>query len=105
MCKVDFNMMIPASFPQKPPYVRIINRNPEFIVEDFYRPLQSPSDIKSYILNDRLNEIKTWDQNKSIVTLRFIQVNVIIECYDLLRNKFPFSKNGTNNSTMQNVLI
>ena len=60
-------MMIPANFPIKPPYVRIINRNPEFVVDDYYRPLQSPSDQKSYILNERLNEIKTWDQNKSIV--------------------------------------
>lgn len=62
-------MMIPANFPVKPPYVRIINRNPDFIVDDFYRALQSPSDQKSYILNERLNEIKTWDQNKSIVIL------------------------------------
>lgn len=69
MCKVDYNMMIPAGFPQKPPYVRIINRNPDFIVDDFYRPLQSPSDNKSYILNERLNEIKYWDQSKSIVLL------------------------------------
>lgn len=60
-------MMIPANFPQKPPYVRIINRNPDFIVDDFYRPLQSPSDTKSYILNERLNEVKFWDQSKSIV--------------------------------------
>jgi len=48
-------MMIPANFPQKAPYVRIINRNPDFIVDDFYRPLQSPSDQKSYILNEKLN--------------------------------------------------
>ena len=62
ICKVDYNMMIPANFPQKPPYVRIVNRNPEFIVDDFYRQLQSPSDNKSYILNERLNEVKYWDQ-------------------------------------------
>lgn len=63
-------MMIPANFPQKPPYVRIINRNPDFIVDDFYQPLQSPSDNKSYILNERLNEIKFWDPSKSIVKLK-----------------------------------
>lgn len=62
--------MIPANFPQKPPYVRIINRNPDFIVDDFYQPLQSPSDNKSYILNERLNEIKFWDPSKSIVKLK-----------------------------------
>jgi hypothetical protein len=60
--------MIPANFPAKAPYFRIINRNPSFVVDDFYRPLRSPSDQNSYILNERLNEIKTWDQSKSIVT-------------------------------------
>lgn len=60
--------MIPVNFPQKSPYVRIVNRNPDFIVDDFYKPLQSPSDPKSYILNERLNEIKYWDPSKSIVT-------------------------------------
>lgn len=67
ICKVDYNMMIPAQFPQRPPYVRIVNRNPDFIVDDFYRPLQSPSDTKSYILNERLNEVRNWDSSKSIV--------------------------------------
>ncbi len=43
--------MIPNDFPKKAPYVRIINRNPEFKVDDFYLSLQSPSDPKSYILN------------------------------------------------------
>ena len=43
--------MIPNGFPKKAPYVRIINRNPDFIVDDFYKPLQSPNDQKSYILN------------------------------------------------------
>lgn len=65
-------MMIPANFPQKPPYVRIVNRNPDFIVDDFYRPLQSPSDNKSFILNERLNEVKQWDSTKSIVLLFLI---------------------------------
>lgn len=43
--------MIPSGFPKKPPYVRIINRNTEYIVDDFYKSVQSPSDQKSYILN------------------------------------------------------
>jgi hypothetical protein len=64
-------MMIPYGFPQKAPYVRIINRNSEFIVDDFYKSLQSPNDPKSYILNEKLNEIKYWDPSKSIVSLFF----------------------------------
>jgi len=59
--------MIPNIFPKKAPYVRIINRNPDFIVDEYYKTLQSPNDQKSYILNDRLNEIRTWDPSKSIV--------------------------------------
>lgn len=47
--------MIPNEFPKKPPYVRIINRNPDFKVDDFYLPLKSPNDPKSYILNQKLN--------------------------------------------------
>ena len=84
--------MVPASFPKKAPYVRIINRNTDFMVDEFYRPLVSPNDPKSYILNDRLNQSRTWDMNKSIVLFFISKVNVIIESYDLLRNKFPFSK-------------
>lgn len=51
VCKVDYNMMIPNGFPKKAPYVRIINKNSEFIVDSFYVSVQSPSDTKSYILN------------------------------------------------------
>jgi hypothetical protein len=32
-----------------------------------------------------------------------LKVNVIIECYDLLRNRFPFSKSG-GKSIFQNVV-
>lgn len=55
MCKVDYNMMLPNGYPKKAPYVRIVNRNHDFIVDDFYKHVQSPSDPKSYILNDKLN--------------------------------------------------
>jgi hypothetical protein len=33
--------MIPNNFPRKPPLVRIINRNPEYIVDPHYKDLQS----------------------------------------------------------------
>lgn len=50
-CKVDFNMMLPSDYPRSPPYVRIVNRNPEYRVDPFYQSLQSKSDKSSYILN------------------------------------------------------
>jgi hypothetical protein len=50
-CKVDFNMMMPNDYPRSAPYVRIVNRNPEYLVDPFYQSLQSKSDKSSYILN------------------------------------------------------
>lgn len=78
-------MMLPSGYPKKAPYVRIINRNAEYNVDNFYKDLKSPTDPKSFILNSKLNEISKWDPSKSLV-------NVIIESQDLLRNHFPFLK-------------
>lgn len=69
VCKVDYNMMIPKAFPKKPPYVRIINRNSEYVVDPFYKSLRSPTDPKSFILNEKLKEVKTWNETKSIVNI------------------------------------
>lgn len=68
-CKVDYNMMLPSAFPRKPPYVRIINKNPEHIVDDFYKDLRSPTDPKSFILNSKLTQIQTWNEGSSIVNI------------------------------------
>lgn len=83
--KVDFNMMIPNDYPRVSPFVRIVNRNPEYNVDSFYKPLKSNTDPSSYILNPKLNTVTGWAPNSSLV-------NVIIECYNMLRNCFPFSK-------------
>ena len=74
-------MMLPNGFPKKCPYVRIVNRNAEFNVDNFYKDCRSPTDPKSFILNDKLNEIKYWDPSKSLV-------NIIIEAQELMRNHF-----------------
>ena len=95
VCKVDYNMMIPSNFPRKAPYVRIINRSNQYQVNDFYKGLRSPTDPKSFILNDKLSEVKTWNETKSIV-------NIIIQSHNLMRNNFPFSKGG-NSSQMNSV--
>lgn len=62
-------MMLPNGFPKKAPYVRIINRNAEYNVNDYYKNLVSPTDSKSFILNSKLNEIKNWDSSKSLVNV------------------------------------
>lgn len=77
--------MLPPTFPKKPPYVRIVNKNPGLVVDKFYLPLRSPTDPNSYILNEKLTQCRTWDQNKSIV-------NIIIESHNMLRQTFPFNQ-------------
>lgn len=53
--------------------------------------MKSPTDPKSFILNEKLNEVKNWNETKSIV-------NIIIESHNLMRNNFPFSKGGPTQS-------
>lgn len=50
-CKVDFNLMIPHNYPRDPPFVRIINRNPDYVVDSYYKSLQSKNDPSSFVLN------------------------------------------------------
>ena len=50
-CKVDFNMMLPSDYPRSPPFLRIVNRNPDYKVDPLYQPLRSKTDMSSYILN------------------------------------------------------
>jgi len=44
-------MMLPKEYPRSPPFVRIVNRNPDYRVDPFYQSLQSKTDKSSYILN------------------------------------------------------
>jgi ubiquitin-protein ligase len=53
-CKIDFNMMLPFDYPRSPPNVRIVNRNPDYVVDAFYKQIQSKTDPSSYILNTKL---------------------------------------------------
>jgi hypothetical protein len=36
-CKVDFNMMLPNDYPKSPPFVRIVNRNPDYFIDPYYQ--------------------------------------------------------------------
>ena len=44
-------MMLPISYPKKPPYIRIVKQDPTSMTDKFYQSLQSPTDKTSYILN------------------------------------------------------
>lgn len=53
--KIRLNVMFPATFPKSAPYLRIINPNTaEFAPTMMYLPLQSKTDTKSYVLNEKL---------------------------------------------------
>lgn len=68
-CKVDFNMMLPNDFPRSCPYVRIINRNPDFKVDPFYQPLISNTDKSSYILNPKIKACQNWHPSNNLVRM------------------------------------
>ena len=68
-CKVDFNLMLPADFPRSPPFVRIVNRNPDYKVDAFYTSLKSKTDPMSYVLNEKLTSVQTWQPSSSLVPI------------------------------------
>ena len=43
-------MMLPNDYPRSPPFVRIVNRNPDYVVDPFYQSLKSKTDPTSYVL-------------------------------------------------------
>lgn len=69
ICKVDFNMMLPSDYPRSPPFVRIVNRNPDYLVDPFYQTLKSKTDPTSYIMNEKLTSVKTWMPSSSLVLI------------------------------------
>jgi len=44
-------MMLPVDFPRGAPFVRIVNRNQDYKIDPFYKPLQSKTDQSSFVLN------------------------------------------------------
>jgi hypothetical protein len=68
-CKVDYNMMLPSDYPRSPPFVRIVNRNPDYAVDSYYQSLKSKTDPSSYVLNEKLTSVKGWQQSSSLVLL------------------------------------
>jgi hypothetical protein len=68
-CKVDYNMMLPSDYPRSPPFVRIVNRNPDYAVDPHYQSLKSKTDPSSYVLNDKLVSVKGWQPSSSLVRL------------------------------------
>lgn len=81
-------MMIPYGFPNKSPYVRIINRNTEFNVDPFYKNLRSPTDPKSFILNEVLSDIANWNPNKSIVNCKLLRFLLLLSLKNCSGNDF-----------------
>ena len=61
--------MLPADFPRSPPFVRIVNRNPDYKVDSFYTSLKSKTDPMSYVLNEKLTSVQTWQPSSSLVLI------------------------------------
>ena len=61
-------------------------------MDSFYKSLRSPTDPKSFLLNEKLNTVRTWNEGTSIV-------NVIIESSDMMKKNFPFSKSKTTSNS------
>lgn len=61
-------MMLPNDYPRSPPFVRIVNRNPDYVVDAFYQSLKSKTDPTSYVLNDKLVSVKAWAPSSSLVS-------------------------------------
>lgn len=60
--------MYPASFPKIPPFVRIVNPNPQQLAPtQYYLKIKSKSDQNSFILNEVLQEVKGWKPAHSVV--------------------------------------
>jgi len=60
--------MYPVTFPKTPPFLRILNPNPQQLtVNPYYKKYQSKTDSRSYLLNDCLQEAKSWKQSSSVV--------------------------------------
>lgn len=59
--KVEYCIMIPNGFPKMAPYVRIVNPSGSFFVHPFYQDCRSKTDPNSYLLNQKLHQIKNWN--------------------------------------------
>lgn len=65
--------MLPVDFPRGAPFVRIVNRNQDYKIDPFYKPLQSKTDQSSFVLNQKLNSVKTWHPSNSLVKYYYIE--------------------------------
>lgn len=61
--------MLPADFPRSPPFVRIVNRNADYKVDPFYTSLKSKTDPMSYVMNEKLTSVQTWQPSSSLVLM------------------------------------
>ena len=82
-------MMLPADYPRSAPFVRIINRNPDYLVDPFYQKLQSKSDKTSFILNEKLNSVKNWHQSNSLVPLVLFRSTSLSSATICSKTSFP----------------
>jgi len=63
-------MMFNQFFPNKPPYVRVVNVEKKK-VNSYYEIYESPNDKTSYVLNSKLNNLTSWAPgNRCVIFLQ-----------------------------------
>jgi len=83
-------MMLPFDYPRSPPNVRIVNRNPDYVVDPFYKSIQSKTDPSSYILNTKLEAVKNWHPSSSLVLFLSYRSMSFLKVTIYLRTNFHF---------------
>lgn len=78
-------IMYPKTFPQTAPFLRIINPNPQqFTVHQNYVKYRSKTDVRSYLLNDCLQEVKSWKPCSSVVDIELYRQVLSLKSMTLL---------------------
>lgn len=64
-------MMFNQFFPNKPPYVRVVNSEKKKI-NSYYEIYESPNDKNSYVLNSKLMNLANWVPGNRCVNIFII---------------------------------
>jgi hypothetical protein len=97
--------MLPNDYPRSAPFVRIVNRNPDYHVDPFYVKLQSKSDKSSYILNEKLNSVKNWHPSNSLVPLHLSRLTSLLKAMKYSKLDFPLRNLRSNRDSPREATL
>ena len=88
-------MMFNQFFPNKPPYVRVVNYEKKK-VNSYYEIYESPNDKNSYVLNGKLNNLTSWQPGNRCVINLFKRSNRYLRSWGTCSRLFPFTRTNSN---------